>query len=581
MLREILVLKGKYQIYKRTYGEGISIQALSPILISLIDFLKDAKENTIEFMNIINFKIAYATEIEHSILFIFITDLTDDNENIQQQLEIIREEFFSRYESIVDINQDPSAYEGFNDVADEVFKELRPKIALVGFSGVGKTTITRLIRAEDIPMRHVPTITGDVATIKLGHINLYLWDFAGQEKYSFVWNKFIKGADSVILILDSTPKNVRESKFFIELIRKEEPHARIAIVANKQDLPDVMSPEEIENYLSYKTYPMIAIDTNNRETMLYIIAETVKVRSLIQPFIKPLLERDKLIAEAEAAIMAGNIAQAAEIFERISQLCLELEEEDLMLHFLSQAKFLYTKLAELQKGTLTPEKPQAKPKPVEVKETADVPIKKEAAEELAKKDKAKMEKIMEEETEKIKMEQERLKQETEDKMRKEEEERIKIKEEKLKEIEDKKKKKEEEKLKKEEEKKMEEEVKKKREEEEKLKKEQEQLKKEEERLKKEEKEKKKEEEERLKKEEEERKKEEEIKVPEEIKKPPEISPKIKEFNKQKENIQFKMQLLARQYKNGDLTENVFKNVLKKLEEQLKQIDVEIAELSKS
>ncbi|MHA1383007.1 MAG: ADP-ribosylation factor-like protein [Candidatus Helarchaeota archaeon] len=428
MLREILILKGKYQIYKRTYGEGISIQALSPILVSLIDFLKDAKDNTLEFMNIINFKIAYATEIEHSLLFIFITDLTDDNENIEQQLEILRDEFFSRFESVVDLNQDPAVYESFNDVADEVFKELRPKIALVGFSGVGKTTITRLIRAEDIPMRHVPTITGDVATIKLGHINLYLWDFAGQEKYSFVWNKFIKGADSVILILDSSPKNVRESKFFIELIKKEEPHARIAIVANKQDLPESMSPEEIENYLGYKTYPMIAIDPDNRESMLNIIAETVKVKSLIQPFIKPLLARDKLISEAEAAIMAGNIQLAAEKFDQIAQLCIQLEEEDLMQHFSAQAQFLRSKLAELQRGALLPEKPQAAPVTTDAKVTAsEQVVKPEEEEKVVKRDKAEMEKIMQEETEKIKKEQERLRKETEEKMRKEEIERIKKK----------------------------------------------------------------------------------------------------------------------------------------------------------
>jgi len=84
MLREILILKGKYQIFKRTYGEGISIQALSPILVSLIDFLKEAKENTIEFMNIINFKIAYATDIEHNLLFIFILYILPDQSTLFQ-----------------------------------------------------------------------------------------------------------------------------------------------------------------------------------------------------------------------------------------------------------------------------------------------------------------------------------------------------------------------------------------------------------------------------------------------------------------------------------------------------------------
>ncbi|MHA1380150.1 MAG: ADP-ribosylation factor-like protein [Candidatus Helarchaeota archaeon] len=575
MLREIIILKGKYQIFKRTYGEGISIQALSPILVSLIDFLKDAKDNSLEFMNIINFKIAYATEIDHNLLFIFITDLTDDNENIGQQLEIIRDEFFSRYESIIDLNQDPSAFESFNDVADEVFKELRPKIALVGFSGVGKTTITRLIRAEDIPMRHVPTITGDVATIKLGHINLYLWDFAGQEKYSFVWNKFIKGADSVILILDSTPKNVRESKFFIELIRKEEPHARIAIVANKQDLPDAMSAEEIENYLNYKTYPMIAIDPDNRETMLNIIADTVRVRSLIQPFIKPLLERDKLISEAEAAIMAGNIQLAAEKFELIAQLCLQLEEEDLMQHFSAQAQFLRGKLAELQRGALLPEKPQIAPETVESTEPTTTSVSKSGDEKVVKRDKAEMEKILKEETEKIKIEKERMKKETEERMRQEEVERIRKKEEKIKKLEQKKA--EEEKKKKEMEKK----------EAERLKKEEEKKKKEAERLKKEEEEKKKKEAERLKKEEEEKKKKE---IKEKIEKPPapipiqkhvkpaEMPPEVQQLNKEKDNIKFKITLLAKQYKSGELSEKIFKNVLNKLENQQKEIDAKIEKI---
>lgn len=573
MLREIYIFKGKIQIFKRAYGESISIQALSPILVSLIDFLKEAKENTLEFMNIINFKIAYATDFEHNLLFIFITDLTDDNDNIEQQLEKLRSEFLTRYEATVDLQQDPSAYASFVEVADEVFKELRPKIALVGFSGVGKTTITRLIRAEEIPVKHIPTITGDVATIKLGHINLYLWDFAGQEKYSFVWNKFIKGADSVILILDSSPKNVRESRFFIELIKKEEPHARIAIVANKQDLPESMSPQEIEQYLGYKTYPMVAIDTNNREAMLNILADTVKVRSLIQPFIKPLLERDSLISEAEAAIMAGNIQLAAEKFEQIAQLCVELEEEDLMQHFKAQAQFLQSRLAELQQNIIIPtENIQATPESVESTETVIEPIIDiSKGEEVVKKDKAKMEKIMREEEEKRKKEGTEPELEEEKKLEKEEEQLGTLGETKI----------EEEALGKEEEILEKEEV---------IKEGKEVYEKEEEILEKIEET---EEEEVLKKEEEipekeeelekevvlEKEKEELTQMPMGAEETPEVSEEMMKLSKEKENLQFKMKLLAKQYKTGQIDEKIFKNVLKKLESQINKLDTKIEKLN--
>ena len=579
MLREIFILKGKQNIYKRAYGESISLEALSPILVSLIDFLKDAKEDTIEFMNIINFKIGYATAIDHNLLFIFITDLTDENSNIEEQLDVIKVEFFSRYENILNENEDYSVYAAFDEVSDEIFKELRPKIALIGFSGVGKTTITRLIRAEDIPMRHVPTITGDVATIKIGHINLYLWDFAGQEKYSFVWNKFIKGADAVVLILDSTSKNVKESKFFIELIRKEEPHAKISIVANKQDLPDSLPAEEIERELGYKTTGLIAIDPASREKMLYVIADCVKVRSLIAPFIEPLLQRDKLIADAEAAIISGNIQLAAEKFDQIAELSGLLEEPEMYEHFKSQADVLKLKLQELKKAIspsstekkdiaekVTTPKPFAEEKPTE-KEIKEQEEKKRKAQER----KAKEEEKLRKEKEKLKKAEEEQKKKEEEKKKKEEEKKKK-KEEKGKDIErveltkeEEKKKKEEEKLKKEEEKKKKEEEKRKKEEEEKRKKEEEKKKKEEEKRKKEE----------------EKKKKEEPKPapPPVVETKPKKTPQMEKIEKDIENLNYKINLLITQYSNKELEEVVFNRVLAKLEKQKKELEDKLASLS--
>jgi len=419
LLREVLILKGKQNIYKREYGETISLEALSPILVSLIDFLKDAREDTIQFMNIINYKIGYATDIANDLLFIFITDLTDEDQNIEEQLEIIKYEFFSRYETYLSQQVDYTFFTGFDEIVDEIFKELRPKIALIGFSGVGKTTITKLIRAEDIPMRHVPTITGDVATIKIGHVNLYLWDFAGQEKYSFVWNKFVKGADAVVLILDSTNKNVKESKFFLELVKKEEPHAKIAVVANKQDLPDALPPEEIEQILRVKTHGLIAIDPESREKMLYIIVDTLKIRSLVAPFVAPLLQRDNLVAEAEAAIMSGNIALAAEKFDQIAQLSQILEEPELATHFTTQAVLLRSKLQEMQKMTNIPEKEKIDQEKIEKLEAKEeiTEKKKEKKDKKSKKEEKKLLKKEEEELLRKKKEEELLRKKKEEELR--------------------------------------------------------------------------------------------------------------------------------------------------------------------
>jgi small GTP-binding protein len=347
MLRQIIVLKGKQTIFKHEYGRTLSWEALSPIINSLIDFISAEKrdEDIIDFMNIVNYRLAYFYSVKFEILIIFITDLTDKQDDIKANLNTFYSGFVQSYTEYLQQGIiDPESYADTKYICDEIFKELRPKIALIGFSGVGKTTITKLIRAEDIPMKHVPTITGDVAAIKVGDLPMFCWDFAGQEQFSFIWSRFVKGSDAIILVVDSTKQNLRESKFFVDLIKKEAPKTRVAIVANKQDLPGALSPEDIANNLGYRTYPLIAIDPQQRSVMVNIIAEVVEVTSGTTALIQPMLERDRLMEEAESAIMQGNILKASETYKRIGDLSSQLGEDSLSEYFYGQSKVLAQQL---------------------------------------------------------------------------------------------------------------------------------------------------------------------------------------------------------------------------------------------
>jgi small GTP-binding protein len=341
MLRQVFILLGKTPLFKREYGKGLSWETLSPILNSLTDFLQQSREDVTEFMQIVNMKLCYSSAKSYNILVIFVTDQTDKEETIGEQTVRVRDVFVNKFsEQIQQGIYDTETYDSIRFDTDEAFRELRPKIALIGFSGVGKTTITRLIRAEEIPMKHIPTITGDVAAIKVGSLHMYLWDFAGQEQFSFIWSRFVKGSDAIILVVDSTEHNMSESKFFVDLIRKEAPKARVAIVANKQDLPGAMSPEEIAEALKYRTYPLVAIDPNQRGVMLNIIGEVVEVTAGVTSLIQPMLEREGLVESAEAAIMQGNLLKASEIYKNIAELSQNLGEDDMAGIFMEQSKML-------------------------------------------------------------------------------------------------------------------------------------------------------------------------------------------------------------------------------------------------
>ncbi|MFX1382852.1 MAG: ADP-ribosylation factor-like protein [Promethearchaeota archaeon] len=238
-------------------------------------------------------------------------------------------------------------------------------MSLCGFSGVGKTTTTRLIKAEEIPMQHVPTITGDIATIKIGKLQFSLWDFAGQEQFSYLWTNFIKGSDAVLLITDSTIENVEKSKFFLELIKEQAPNAHTAVIGNKQDLPDAMTPETIEKILGLKTYSMIANRAENREKMITIIADVLEMSANVSPLLKPLRERDNLTEEAKIALETGNFQQAVQLFEKIGDLCIDLGDDVLSKEFFNKAEKIKNML---EKASIEPPKVAEPPKVIRTPE---------------------------------------------------------------------------------------------------------------------------------------------------------------------------------------------------------------------
>jgi small GTP-binding protein len=340
------------------------------------DLMKEATAkggNQVEFHDYFKYRISYISEKEQQLMFLFVTGLTDNFDNIKKELIKCKKEFLNLFEDLLQHKYDSKTFEVFDPTIDAIHRNLRPKISLVGFSGVGKTTITRLIKAEEIPMQHIPTITGDIATIKIGKLHFHLWDFAGQEQFSYLWNNFIKGSDAVLLITDSTLENVEKSKFFLELIKEQAPNAHSSIIANKQDLEDAMSPNQIEKILSIKAYSMIAKDESNRDKMITIIADILEMSAEVSPLLKPLLERDNLIELATNALQNAEFEGAATHFEKISDLCIELGDDSLGREFYEKA----TKIKEMLNKVKTLPAEEEEVKSGEVEPIPPAPVIKE------------------------------------------------------------------------------------------------------------------------------------------------------------------------------------------------------------
>ncbi len=147
------------------------------------------------------------------------------------------------------------------------------KVAFIGAPRVGKTTLLSLLTGENLPKEYEPTIGLDFGNIQLGHHEFSLWDLAGQGQFAFLWEMFLKGTKLIFAVTDSTRNNVLLTK---EIINKTKKCCqRLICIANKQDLPGALKPEEIAEILNVETYGVIGIDPEYRTLLELILQQKI------------------------------------------------------------------------------------------------------------------------------------------------------------------------------------------------------------------------------------------------------------------------------------------------------------------
>ncbi len=151
------------------------------------------------------------------------------------------------------------------------------KLTLAGYGAVGKTTIFKLLKGVAAPAAYFPTIGANVdrEDILIRNARIRVWDLAGQEQYHRTWPIFLRNSKLVLLVTDSSRTNVERSKNLLNLVKTIEPKAIIIGIANKQDMPNRLSPQEIESILGVKSYGLVAIDTSYREKITDVVANGI------------------------------------------------------------------------------------------------------------------------------------------------------------------------------------------------------------------------------------------------------------------------------------------------------------------
>ncbi|XP_048379637.1 ADP-ribosylation factor-like [Stegostoma tigrinum] len=128
-------------------------------------------------------------------------------------------------------------------------KEMR--ILMVGLDAAGKTTILYKLKLGEI-VTTIPTIGFNVETVEYKNISFTVWDVGGQDKIRPLWRHYFQNTQGLIFVVDSNDKErmseAREE--LMQMLGEDELRAAVLLVfANKQDLPNAMSPAQITDKL--------------------------------------------------------------------------------------------------------------------------------------------------------------------------------------------------------------------------------------------------------------------------------------------------------------------------------------------
>jgi len=283
----ILTRDGKSLLWRNYGSSDVDRDLLAGFLSAFSGFMKEISKSDIKSTATDEFKYFYT--IIDEIIIVVCTELEDDDAAVNTKITTIKVKFIEEFGEILSSGEwtgNRGIFTEFERELDDVI--LEPiKVSIIGRGGVGKTTLTRLICGEDISLEYQPTINVDITNLdgaKIGvNRTITFWDFGGQSNFRSLWDSLLDKTDIALLVLDSTYGDINKSKKIIQQILEKKHRDVLFIgIANKQDLPNRLTPKFIERMLSevvrdppIQVHGMVAIYPNYREKILAILIDAI------------------------------------------------------------------------------------------------------------------------------------------------------------------------------------------------------------------------------------------------------------------------------------------------------------------
>lgn len=120
-------------------------------------------------------------------------------------------------------------------------------IIMVGLDAAGKTTVLYRMKLGTM-VTTVPTVGFNVEKLEYKNLVFTVWDLGGQTRTRKIWEHYYQNTDGLIFVVDSSDRERIEEAHeeLLKMLHREEMRdAVLLVLANKQDLPDAMTTQEL------------------------------------------------------------------------------------------------------------------------------------------------------------------------------------------------------------------------------------------------------------------------------------------------------------------------------------------------
>eukprot|EP01061_Rhynchopus_euleeides_P017709 TRINITY_DN2936_c0_g1_i13.p3 TRINITY_DN2936_c0_g1~~TRINITY_DN2936_c0_g1_i13.p3 ORF type:complete len:199 (+),score=47.80 TRINITY_DN2936_c0_g1_i13:66-599(+) len=135
-----------------------------------------------------------------------------------------------------------------------LFSKREMRIVMIGLDATGKSTVLCQFKPGKAMAR---SFGFDVETVEYNDLKFTVWDIGGQDKLRPLWTHYYASTDAVIFVVDSNDleriDEVREELHNMLGDENLDDDVPLLVFANKQDLPNALSPEELTDKLGLRS----------------------------------------------------------------------------------------------------------------------------------------------------------------------------------------------------------------------------------------------------------------------------------------------------------------------------------------